>query len=86
MRNHRERKRTITLWTKQHHMRGMAGIRRRHQPLLHAVWFALDALRAEALLRRAGCRDEHGQDGGCEKHFSLTHEFGLTQPKGWDAK
>jgi hypothetical protein len=62
MRDHRERKRAVAGRAKQHRVRRNVQRRRRHQPLLHAVWLAFCPLRTEGCLRRGGLRT------GCHQH------------------
>jgi hypothetical protein len=65
MRNHREPERSVARRAKQHGMRHGGEIGRRHQPLLHAVWLAFGALRAELRLRRRGLAADDPQRNQC---------------------
>jgi len=73
VRDHRKPKRPIAGRTKQHCVRCDVGIRRRHQPLLHAIWLAFSALRAEPGLRRRGLRTEHCKHNQSEKRLERLH-------------
>ena len=54
--------------------RGIDG-RRGHQPLLHAVWFALRTLRAERSLRRRALVPAGAEQDQAKKRLQQSHEL-----------
>ena len=75
VRDHGQRKRSITRRPEQHRMRRGRKIGRGHQPLLQAIGRPFGALRAEAGLRCTGLHTEHSKDGHCKKHVWRMHEL-----------
>jgi hypothetical protein len=73
--NQRQRKRPVARGAKQHGVRRCFGIRRWHQPLLHAGRLGLSALRTEPRLRRRALRTDKSKDNQNEKRLARLHEL-----------